>query len=82
MVTTGSVDINLTPISNTVNNATDLADKVTKGIADQGTDIGEAVGITITVLFYIGLIIIVLGIIFLIFNWIKSVRKRGKGGGV
>lgn len=80
MATTGSIEIDLNNIGETVNNSTTLADRVTGGIADQGSDIGEAVGITITVLFYIALIVVVLGIIFLIFNWVKSVRKKAKGG--
>jgi len=80
MTTTGAIDVNLTPISNTINNSTEMASQVTSGIADESDDIGTAVGITLSVLFYIGLIVVVLGIIFLIFNWVKSIKGRAKGG--
>jgi len=74
LATTGSIDVNLTPISNTINNSTQMASEVTGGIADESDDIGTAIGITISILFYIGLIVVVLGIIFLIFNWVKSIK--------
>jgi len=80
MVTTGTIDVNLTSISNTINNSTTMADEVTGGIADESDDIGTAIGITISVLFYVGLIVVVLGIIFLIFNWVKSIKGKAKGG--
>ena len=80
MATSGSIDVNLTPISNTINNSTNMASEVTGGIADESDDIGTAIGITISVMFYIGLIVVVLGIIFLIFNWVKSIKGKAKGG--
>ena len=80
MVTSGSIDVNLDNISDTVNNSTLMASNVTSGIADESDDIGTAIGITISVLFYIGLIVVVLGIIFLIFNWVKSIKGKAKGG--
>jgi len=80
MATSGSIDVNLTKISNTINNSTEMAAEVTDGIAEESDDIGTAIGITISVLFYIGLIVVVLGIIFLIFNWVKSIKGKAKGG--
>ena len=80
MATSGSIDVNLTKISNTINNSTEMAAEVTDGIAEESDDIGTAIGITISVLFYVGLIVVVLGIIFLIFNWVKSIKGKAKGG--
>lgn len=80
MTSTGSIDVNLDNISDTINNSTKMAGEVTGGIADESEDIGTAIGITISVMFYIGLIVVVLGIIFLIFNWVKSIKGKAKGG--
>jgi len=80
LATSGSIDVNLDNISDTVNNSTKMAGEVTGGIADESDDIGTAIGITISVLFYIGLIVVVLGIIFLIFNWVKSIKGKAKSG--
>ena len=80
MATSGAITVNLNNISDTVNNSTTMAENVTGGIADESADIGTAIGITISVMFYIGLIVVVLGIIFLIFNWVKSIKGKAKGG--
>ena len=80
MTSTGSIDVNLDNISDTINNSTKMAGEVTGGIADESEDIGTAIGITISVMFYIGLIVVVLGIIFLIFNWVKSIKDKAKSG--
>jgi len=80
LTSTGSIDVNLDNISDTINNSTKMAGEVTGGIADESEDIGTAIGITISVMFYIGLIVVVLGIIFLIFNWVKSIKGKAKGG--
>jgi len=80
LTSTGSIDVNLDNISDTINNSTKMAGEVTGGIADESDDIGTAIGITISVMFYIGLIVVVLGIIFLIFNWVKSIKGKAKGG--
>ena len=74
MATTGSVDFNLTKISNVINNSTQVAADVTGGIADQGDLIGTAIGITIAVVLLIGAIAAVLGIIFVIFNFAKRLK--------
>ena len=79
-MTTGDINIDLDNISETINNSTTMAENVTSGIADESDDIGTAIGITLSVLFYIGLIVVVLGIIFLIFNWVKSIKGKAKGG--
>jgi len=57
LTTTGSIDVNLDNISDTVNNSTEMAANVTEGIANESDDIGTAIGITISVMFYIGLIV-------------------------
>ena len=75
MATTGSVDVNLTPIGNILNNTTETGASVTSGISDQGDLMGTAVGITIAVLLFVGLITAVLGIIFLIFNFAKRLMN-------
>ena len=80
MATSGSIDVNLGNISDTINNSTLMGSNITGGIADESDDIGTAIGITISVLFYIGLIVVVLGIIFLIFNWVKSIKGKAKSG--
>jgi Mn2+/Fe2+ NRAMP family transporter len=62
-----------------VNNSTSLAKDVTGGVNNQATDIGEVIGIAVLVTILIGLVVLVLGIIFFIFNWIKNVRSKSKG---
>ena len=79
MATTGSIDVNLTKISNIVNNSTETGAGITEGIADESDDMGEALGVTLTVLFYIFLVVVVLGIIFLILRWVKNVRSTASG---
>ena len=76
----GDINVDLDNINDTINSSVKMADYVTLGIADESDDIGTAIGITISVLFYIGLIVVVLGIIFLIFNWVKSIKGKAKGG--
>ena len=80
MTTSGTITVDLNHIRDTINNSTTMAENVTGGIAAESDDIGTAIGITISVLFYIGLIVVVLGIIFLIFNWVKSIKGKAKGG--
>ena len=75
MATTGSVDINLTPIGNIVNNTTDVGAEVTEGISDQGDLIGLAIGITIAILMLVGAITAVLGIIFVIFTFVRKLMN-------
>ncbi len=81
MVSTGSFDLNKTPISNTFNNTVELASEISGGLADQGPDIGEAIGLFVTVIIFIILIVAVLGIVFLFFRFITSLISKAKGIG-
>jgi len=74
MTTTGSIDVNLTPYGNTVNNSAQLAADVTAGVATQGSLIGTVMGIIIALTFLIGLIVLVFSFLFLIFRKINELR--------
>ena len=74
MGTTGSVDVNLTAISNTVNNATTLGHLVIQGVADQGDLIGLAIGLVIAVGMLFGLIFLVISIVPKLLGKIKGIR--------
>ena len=71
MATTGSVDVNLSTIGNTVNNSTYLGEQVTAGIANQGDLIGMAVGLFIA----LGLIF---GVVFLVWKFGKNIISTAK----
>jgi len=61
MATTGSIDVNLTPYSNMINNTSSLGANVTQGVADQGQIIGLAIGLVIGLGLLFGLIMFVYG---------------------
>ena len=75
MATVGSVDVNLTPISNTINNATDLGASVVEGVADQGALIGLAIGLFIAIGLIVVLILLVLGIPSKLIAKVKGIKK-------
>ena len=69
MATTGSLDVNLTPIGQMVNSSSSLGSNVIGGVADQGSLIGLAIGITIAIGLLFGVIFFVLGYI------VKMIRE-------
>ena len=75
MATTGSVDVNLTAISNTINNSTTLGHLVVQGVADQGDLIGLAIGLAIAIGLLIGLIFLVISIIPRLIAKVKGIRR-------
>jgi len=75
MATVGSFDFNLSKIGNTMNNALDLGEKTTQGVADQGDLIGLAIGITIAIVLIAGAILLILGVPQ---KFITKIRTIGK----
>ena len=75
MTTTGSVDVNLTAVGNTINNATTLGHLVVAGVGDQGGLIGLAIGLAIAIGLLIGLIFLVIGIIPRLIGKVKGIRS-------
>ena len=76
MPTSGSVDVNLDIIGNIVNNSTSVGAEVTGGVADQGDIIGLGIGLALAFGFIAGAILAVFGIIFVIFNFTKKLKKQ------
>jgi len=74
MGTSGSVDINITHIGTTVNNATTLADLVMGGVKEQGDIIGLAIGLAIAIGLLIALIFLVIGVIPRLIKAVKNIR--------
>ncbi len=71
MGTTGAVTIDLNNISDTILNATQIVEKTTEGIANQGALIGLAIGLTLA----IGLLfILIFSILAIIPRLLKSVK--------
>ena len=75
MATTGSVDVNLTAIGNTVNNSTTLGHLVMAGVQDQGDLIGLAIGLAIAIGMLIALIFLVISIIPKLIGKVKGIRN-------
>jgi len=71
MATTGSVDVNLTPYGNMINNSSSLGANITSGVADQGSLIGLAIGLAIA-------IVLLFGVVFLMFGKIMQILKTTK----
>ena len=76
MATTGSVTIDLNNLRDIINNTTTTGEYVTEGVSDQGDLMGLAIGITIAILMLVGAITAVLGIIFLIFTFVKRLMNQ------
>jgi len=74
MATSGSVDVNLTAISNTVNNSTELGFLVLEGVQNQGDLIGLAIGLVIAIGLLFGLIFLVIGVIPKLLAKVKGIR--------
>ena len=75
MATTGSVDVNLTAIGNTINNSTALGNYVMAGVRDQGDLIGLAIGLAIAIGLLISLIFLVISIIPRLIAKVKGIRR-------
>ncbi len=75
MGSTGSVDVNLNSISNTINNSTTLGHLVMAGVRDQGEIIGLAIGLVIGIGLLIGLIFLVIAIIPRLIGKVKGIRR-------
>lgn len=74
MATTGSLDVNMTPFGNMINNSSELGASVTGGVSDQGNLIGTAIGIAIAVGLLFGVILLVLGYIVKLIKGVKGVK--------
>ena len=74
MGASGSVDINLTAISKTVNNATTLGHMVLAGVEDQGELIGLAIGLVIAIGLLFGLIFLVISVIPKLIGKVKGLK--------
>ena len=72
--TTGAVDVNLTPIGQTINNTTLLGAKVVGGVADQGDLIGLAIGLTIAIGMLFGVVIAMLVFIVVLIRKTKGIK--------
>ena len=74
MATSGSVDVNLTLISETLDASFVLGENVIGGIRDQGGLIGLAIGLVIAIGLLFGLIFLVIGVIPKLLSKVKSIR--------
>ena len=74
MAVEGTVDVNLTAISNTVNNSTELGFLVLEGIQQQGDLIGLAIGLTIAIGLLFGLIFLVIGVIPKLLSKVRGIK--------
>lgn len=75
MATTGSLDLNLTAISNTINNSTTLASNVMGGVKDQGELVGTAIGITLAVGLFLALVLLVIAFLPRIISTVKGLKR-------
>jgi len=75
MATSGSVDVNLTALSNTINNSTTLGHLVLAGVTDQGALIGLGIGLAIAIGLLFGLIFLVIGVIPRLLAKIRTIRS-------
>ena len=76
MPTTGSVTVNLDTIGEIVNNSTNTGELIIEGVADQGDIIGLGIGLAIAFGFIASAILAVFGIVFVIFNFAKRLKKQ------
>ncbi len=81
MATTGTFEIDKNNFSDLVNNTTQFGERISDGLVTQGPDIGEAIGLFVTVIIFIILIVAVLGIVFLFFRFIGSLISKARGLG-
>jgi len=75
MATTGSVDVNLTPIGGSINNASELGASVIGGVKDQGDLIGLAIGITIAITLLFGVILLMITLVITLIGRVKGIKK-------
>jgi len=75
MATTGSVDVNLTPFGDMINNSTDLGANVTGGVADQGDLIGLAIGLSIAIGLLFGVVVLLLAFIVTLVKKTKNIKQ-------
>lgn len=71
---TGTVDINVVPVSNSINSSLTLTEGITAGVASKGQSIGVALGTLIEIGMYVLLIVAVFGIMFLLFRYFGKLR--------
>ena len=76
MPTVGSVDVDLDNIGDIVNNSTLTGELIIEGLADQGDIIGLGIGLAIAFGFIASAILAVFGIVFVIFNFAKKLKKQ------
>ena len=71
-----AVTIDLDNIGEIVNNSTRIGAEIVGGIADQGDIIGLGIGLAIAFGFIASAILAVFGIVFVIFNFAKKLKKQ------
>ena len=71
----GSVDVNLTSISNVVNNGTALGHYVIAGVADQGSLIGLAIGLSLAFGLLIGLVFLAISVVPRLLAKVKGLKS-------
>ena len=75
-VLSGSIDINLTSFSDTINSGAKFGDYFTAGFATQGNTMGIAAGITVAVGLLIGALMAVFGIVFAVLGMVDKLKAR------
>ena len=76
MATIGEVTVDLNTIGDIVNNSTLTGELIIEGVADQGDLIGLGIGLAIAFGFIAAAILAVFGIVFVIFNFTKRLKKQ------
>ena len=74
MGTIGTFELNLTNLGSSVNNGVRIAEGVTGGVADQGSLIGLAIGISIAVLLLFGVVLVVINFIPQLIGKVKGLK--------
>ena len=72
----GSVDVNLSLFSNTINKGSAFGNYFVEGFAQQGNTMGIAAGITVAVGLLIGALMAVFGIVFAVLGVVDKLKAR------
>ena len=75
MATTGSLDVNLTPFGDMINNSSLLGAEVTGGVSDQGDLIGLAIGLSIAIGLLFGVVVLLLAFIVTLVKKTKGIKR-------
>lgn len=75
MATTGSFDLNLTKLGNTVNNSLGVVESVTEELAARGDLIGLGIAVAISLTLIFGAIFVAINFIPVLIGKIKGIRR-------